>query len=344
MDMAVELRKALPVHHTGTSNVAWDGPGAKTNLRVGETEDYYKSAFAWQDPEGDPKTKAAYKFINHEVDANGTIGAANITACRAGIAVLNGGRGGTTIPDADRQGVYNHLAAHLKDADLEPPELKSFADEKTEYRTFGFEVRKGEEIGNHLAGHAAVFDTLADIGGWFREKIARGAFDKTLADKADVKALFNHNPSAVLGRTTSGTLKLSTDDRGLVVDIDVAPTTVGNDLLISVKRGDVDQMSFAFDALQEEWDERDPQNPIRTLKEVKLHDVSPVTYPAYPTTDVSARSAESVLTEHRKATPTQEANEPRQEPHSEPIAPVTPDYATANESRRKRLALLELES
>jgi HK97 family phage prohead protease len=212
-----------------------------------------------------------------------------------------------------------------------------------EYRTFSFEVRRAEDSSNRLAGHAAVFETLADIGGWFREKIARGAFDKTLADHADVKALFNHDPNIVLARTTSGTLKLSTDDTGLFTDIDVAPTTAGNDLVILVKRGDVDQMSFAFDVLKEEWNEEDPQNPIRTLKEVRLRDISPVTYPAYPTTDISARSAESVLTEHRKATPPTKAIEPSQEGHSEPIVPPTPDYVSANESLRKRLALLELE-
>jgi HK97 family phage prohead protease len=214
---------------------------------------------------------------------------------------------------------------------------------ETEYRTFGFEARQGEDSGNHLVGHAAIFDVTADIGGFFREKIARGAFDKTLADKADVRALLNHDPNYVLARTISGTLKLSTDDKGLFTDTDVAPTTMGKDVLILVKRGDITQMSFCFQAIKEEWDETDQEHPVRTITEVRLFDISPVTFPAYPTTDVSARSAEAILTEHRKATPSTKAIEPPQEGHSEPIVPPTPDYVSANESRRKRLALLELE-
>lgn len=220
---------------------------------------------------------------------------------------------------------------------------RSIMDNKTEYRTFGFEARQGEDSGNHLVGHAAVFDVTADIGGFFREKIARGAFDKTLADKADVRALLNHDPNYVLARTTSGTLKLSTDDKGLFTDTDVAPTSMGKDVLILVKRGDITQMSFCFQAVKEEWDETDPEHPVRTITEAKLYDISPVTYPAYPTTDVSARFAEAILAEHRAAAPTTKAIEPPQEGHSKPIAPPTPDYATANESLRKRLALLELE-
>jgi HK97 family phage prohead protease len=124
------------------------------------------------------------------------------------------------------------------------------------------------EAPNILVGHAAVFNTLADIGGWFREKIVPGAFKKTLSDNADVRALLNHNPDKIFGRTKSGTLKLREDDTGLLSEISVPDTTLGRDLMVSVKRGDIDQMSFAFQAVQEEWDESDPSNQIRTLKEV----------------------------------------------------------------------------
>lgn len=214
---------------------------------------------------------------------------------------------------------------------------------ETEYRTFGFEIRAAEDS-NTLVGHAAVFDTLADIGGWFKEKIARGAFKKTLADNADVRALLNHNPDKIFGRTKSGTLKLREDDTGLFNEISMPDTTLGKDTMISVKRGDIDQESFAFQAIKEEWDETDPNNPIRTIIEVKLFDVSLVVFPAYPTTDVSAKSAENILAEHRSSIKSiQKVIEPPQEGHSKPIDPPTPDYATANESRRKRLALLELE-
>ena len=121
--MPDELLKAVGVHHTPTSEKAWDGSQARKRLKEGQPASYYRRAFAWADPAGDPKTKSAYKFIHHEVAADGTIGAANLVACHTGIGVLNGARKGTTIPAADRQGVYNHLAAHLRDAGRTPPAL-----------------------------------------------------------------------------------------------------------------------------------------------------------------------------------------------------------------------------
>jgi len=117
--------QAVAIHHTPTSDGPWDGPANEARAKSGESEDYYRNIFAWQDPEGDPETKAAWRFIHHEVSEDGTPGAANLRACSTGIGVLNGGRGGTTIPAADREGVYRHLAAHLADAEKEVPELTS---------------------------------------------------------------------------------------------------------------------------------------------------------------------------------------------------------------------------
>ena len=121
----ISVKAALASHSTGTSDDAWDGPANEARVRSDETVAYYRRIYAWQDPEGDASVKATYRFIHHQVAEGGAPGAANIRACQTGIGVLNGGRGGTTIPDGDRQGVYNHLARHLRDADLEPPELKA---------------------------------------------------------------------------------------------------------------------------------------------------------------------------------------------------------------------------
>lgn len=118
-------KRAIAPHSTPTTEVAWDGPANEARLKTEETAAYYRKAYAWQDLDADPETKAAYRFIHHMVDQAGDVGAANIRACQTGIGVLNGARGGTTIPEADRQGVYNHLAKHLRDADIEPPELKA---------------------------------------------------------------------------------------------------------------------------------------------------------------------------------------------------------------------------
>jgi hypothetical protein len=93
-------------------------------LRGNEKASYYRKEFAWQDAQDDPSHKGAYRFPHHEVGSRGRVGAANLKAASSGIGILNGARGGTAIPDKDREGVYRHLAAHLKDAGEEPPALK----------------------------------------------------------------------------------------------------------------------------------------------------------------------------------------------------------------------------
>lgn len=305
--MKIEFRKALPIHHTPTTDEPWDGPGNVARLKNDETEAYYKKMFAWVDPDANPDTKSAYKFPHHEVDSDGNIGAANIRGCIAGIAVLNGARGGADIPDEDRPGVHRHLATHMMDADMEPPELMMRGRSgKMEYRAFplaGVEVRAGEGDSEPLkiVGHAAVFNSLSEDLGFFREKIAPGAFAKTIQE-ADVRALWNHDPNFVLGRTKSGTLKLAEDDKGLAVEITPPNTVWARDLMESIKRGDVDQMSFGFQVIKEEW-EGDANNPIRVLKEVRLFDVSPVTFPAYTATDVQVRSLLSILRNYLPADP-----------------------------------------
>jgi uncharacterized protein len=139
-----------------------------------------------------------------------------------------------------------------------------------------------------ITGYAAVFNELSENLGGFREQIAPGAFSRTL-QTADVRALWNHDPNFVLGRNKSGTLRLEEDERGLRIEITPPDTQWARDLITSMKRGDVDQMSFGFRTVKDDWESRGKEN-IRTLKEVELFDVSIVTYPAYPQTSVQARS------------------------------------------------------
>lgn len=117
-------KEALPPHETPTDDSPWDGPSAEARLPLGDGM-AYEDAFAYVEDGADPDLKTSYRFIHHEVSGNGNVGAANVRACITGIAVLNGARGGTTIPDSDIQGVYEHLASHLRDAGMEPPELRS---------------------------------------------------------------------------------------------------------------------------------------------------------------------------------------------------------------------------
>jgi hypothetical protein len=109
-------------HSTQTSEAAWNGSASETKLGDASAGTM-RGAFAWVDPDGDPDNKSSYKFIHHEVSANGSVGPANMRACISGIGVLNGGRGGARIPKADRKPIYDHLARHLRDAGHEPPAL-----------------------------------------------------------------------------------------------------------------------------------------------------------------------------------------------------------------------------
>ena len=149
------------------------------------------------------------------------------------------------------------------------------------------ELRESED--GTLVGYASVFNQPADSGWGFTEVVMPGAFTKTLADGADVRALWNHDPNFVLGRTTAGTLELKEDDHGLRSIITPPDTQWANDLRKTIKRGDVSQMSFGFRCIEENW-KKDGDTDIRELREVELLDVSPVTYPFYPTTQVDARA------------------------------------------------------
>lgn len=138
-----------------------------------------------------------------------------------------------------------------------------------------------------IRGYAALFESDSQDLGGFIETIAPGAFGRSLASGADVRALFNHDPNHVLGRTKSGTLKLREDRRGLWFAVQLPPTALARDLGAQIARGDISQMSFAFSLVRESWAPARPgELPRRTLLEVNLHDVSPVTYPAYAATSV----------------------------------------------------------
>lgn len=150
-----------------------------------------------------------------------------------------------------------------------------------------------------VSGYAAVFGQVADIGGWFHEVIARGAFTNTLKT-ADVRAYFDHDTGRVLGRQSAGTLRLEEDDKGLKVEIDLPDTSDGRDVKALVERGDVSGMSFRFEAIRQEWDES-VSPPKRTLLELHLGEVSVVSEPAYDGTSVALRSMEAARTGARKA-------------------------------------------
>lgn len=144
-----------------------------------------------------------------------------------------------------------------------------------------------------IAGHAAVFDQLSEDLGGFRERIAPGAFAATLASD-DIRALFNHDANLILGRNKAGTLRLKEDLTGLAIEIDPPDNQFARDLVVSMKRGDISQMSFGFYTIVDAW-AKVAGEWVRTLLEVELFDVSPVTYPAYPQTDVAVRALHAAI-------------------------------------------------
>ncbi|MCG8430859.1 MAG: HK97 family phage prohead protease [Candidatus Omnitrophica bacterium] len=171
-----------------------------------------------------------------------------------------------------------------------------------ETRTFNFSIEKrDDDEGTKIVGHAAVFNEATDIGGMFREQVAPGAFKESIkAD--DVRALFNHDPNFVLGRNVAGTLRMSEDKKGLAIEIDPPDTQTARDLEVSMRRGDITQMSFAFQVKKETWEEgEEGESDLRTLQEVRLFDVSPVTFPAYDGTDVAVRSRKDWMTRNRRS-------------------------------------------
>lgn len=139
-----------------------------------------------------------------------------------------------------------------------------------------------------LEGYAVRYESLSEDMG-FRERIERGAFSKHLRSDPDVRALVEHDPARIVGRTTSGTLQLIEDDSGVKASIDPPESQIGNDLVESVRRGDLSGMSFGFRALNDSWGIVDGES-VRTIHEAELFDVSITAFPSYPDTTVAVRS------------------------------------------------------
>ncbi len=181
-----------------------------------------------------------------------------------------------------------------------PERIKAQMERRTfDVTSLSVETREADKS-ERIVGHAAVFDTIGD-GGWFREKIAPGAFTTSI-DRDDVRALFNHDPNYVLGRNKAGTLLMREDEKGLYIEVDPPDTQFARDLKTSISRGDITQMSFGFESIKEERQKGDGNEPdLFILREVKLWDVSPVTFPFYQQTDVSIHSREQWLAQNQRS-------------------------------------------
>jgi HK97 family phage prohead protease len=163
--------------------------------------------------------------------------------------------------------------------------------ERRNFNVAGMKSETRDDGKRIMRGHAAIFDSLSEDLGGFREQIQVGAFADAVKND-DVRALFNHDPNLILGRSKAGTLRLTEDAQGLAIEIDPPDTQYARDLMVSMERGDISQMSFGFSvrAGGQSWSKADDGRKIRTLTSLRLFDVSPVTYPAYASTDIALRS------------------------------------------------------
>ncbi|MGM7635641.1 HK97 family phage prohead protease [Bacillus sp. Hm123] len=165
---------------------------------------------------------------------------------------------------------------------------------KTETRelvTQTIEIREDDNGTRTLTGYAVKWEKKSVVMGYyrkFREQFRQGAFTESL-QKDDQRFLWSHDTSKVLGRTKNNTLRLVEDSIGLRFELDLPKTTLGNDTYESIKRGDVDGVSFGFNMIAQDIEEPDDDLMLRTVTKAKLLEVSAVAFPAYPDSEVSAR-------------------------------------------------------
>jgi HK97 family phage prohead protease len=154
------------------------------------------------------------------------------------------------------------------------------------------ELRDGPN-GPMFVGYAFRYGVISENLGGFHERVRPGAATKTVQEQ-DLRALFNHEPNNLLGRMGAHTLRVGDDGSGLGYQIDQPNTSLGRDLAVLIARGDVYGSSFTFipvgGARGQVWTKTETGRPLRELREIKMRDVGPVTFPAYPLNDVALRS------------------------------------------------------
>jgi HK97 family phage prohead protease len=198
-----------------------------------------------------------------------------------------------------------HLFSTLTKVD--GAEVRSL-NEIVEQRAYDGELKAAVE-GRTVEGYASVFNSMSEDLGGFREIILPNAFSDVLDN--DVRALYNHDSNYLLARTTSGTLELKEDEKGLYYRFEMPNTSYGNDMLELFRRGDLSQSSFGFTVEKDSWRMEDGQH-VRYIERVgSLFDVSPVVFPAYSQASSGLRSAEpngESEAEEARETPTEELN------------------------------------
>jgi len=160
-----------------------------------------------------------------------------------------------------------------------------------------FQTRQ-ENDAKYIEGYFIRFNEETELWDGVFEEVAPEAVDDSLKNN-DIRCLFNHDTSIVLGRTGNGTLELKKDSIGVFGRVKINPNDKqALDIYARIERGDINACSFGFNIINEEIQNRDDGTVKFILKKIDLHEVSPVTFPAYPTTSIQARKQD--LAEHKK--------------------------------------------
>jgi hypothetical protein len=184
-----------------------------------------------------------------------------------------------------------HEGIEFEPADGERQRPAEGAVERRMFDLEAVDLRVLREEGQppRIEGHGAVFNKWSlPIMGSFRERILPGAFTKTLKESNDIPSLYNHDPNMVLGRTSNGRLELKEDDAGLWFRVTPTDTGYARDLFTNIEERNVTGNSFGFMTVKDRWHEEAGKS-TREIIEARLLDVGPVTFPAYPDTDVAVR-------------------------------------------------------
>ncbi len=294
--MTVKLNAAGERHASGLiasgkydMDSSWDFSAEDGNKMLGGSGDDWAEYSSWhlgEDTAETDKTKARWKF---PFGKDGKVYRRAVAAIRQ------------RASQGDEKDIFD--AAGRLMAAMDKKEGNAAAGLGVERRILlGAELRvaaRADGKGMTISGYSAVFNTVTDLGP-FREQIAPGCFSDSIGQD-DVRALFNHDPNLVIGRNKAGTLRLAEDAKGLSMACDLPDTQFARDLATSIERGDISQQSFGFETLDDDWQMKDGA-PLRTLKRVRLWDVSPVTFAAYPSTDVAMRRLAVSLPSHRADT------------------------------------------
>jgi uncharacterized protein len=240
----------------------------------------------------------AVKYLVKDADGKGHLpytkddGKPDHRLMGAAWAALHGGYRGNKYAGPNKDEAIAKLKRLYKSEGMDTP--REFLEGECRFLApadYSAELRVEQRDGKPslITGYPAKFGKLSRNLGGFRERINSGAFTRTLAEGADVRALINHNPDLVLGRSTAGTLRLKEDSIGLRMEIDPPDTQAAHDVMTSISRGDVTHGSFRFRVRDDNWKTEDG-GTVRELQDVDLADVSVVTFPAYEDTVTSVRS------------------------------------------------------